>query len=132
MIINLSIPAFIDDVQAKGLSNVIVENDVLLNITGASACRCAIVPEDVLPVRVNQHVAIIRTDENVNSKYLMHLFISNYKDKLMHIATAGGATREALTKENIQNLEIPLPSIDLQNKFAQIIEKIEEQKSLYE
>ncbi|MCK9328664.1 MAG: restriction endonuclease subunit S [Candidatus Cloacimonetes bacterium] len=125
--------AFIDDVQAKGLSNVIVEkNDVLLNITGASVCRCAIVPEDVLPARVNQHVAIIRTDENVNSKYLMHLFISNYKDKLMHIATAGGATREALTKENIQNLEIPLPSIDLQNKFAQIIEKIEEQKSLYE
>lgn len=125
--------AFIDDLQAKGLSNVIVEkNDVLLNITGASVCRCAIVPEDVLPARVNQHVAIIRTNEDVNSKYLMHLFISSYKDKLMHIATAGGATREALTKENIQNLEIPLPSLDLQNKFAIIIEKIEEQKSLYE
>lgn len=125
--------AFIDDIQAKGLSNVIVEkNDVLLNITGASVCRCTIVPEDVLPARVNQHVAIIRTNKNVNSKYLMHLFISNYKDKLMHIATAGGATREALTKENIQNLEIPLPSIELQNKFASIIEKIEEQKSLYE
>ena len=31
-----------------------------LNITGASVARCCIVPEDVLPARVNQHVSIIR------------------------------------------------------------------------
>jgi len=36
--------AFIDDNQAAGLANVVIEeNDVLLNITGASVARCCIV-----------------------------------------------------------------------------------------
>ena len=49
--------AFIDDHQAEQLENVIVEGgDVLLNITGASVARCCIVPDVVLPARVNQHV----------------------------------------------------------------------------
>jgi type I restriction enzyme, S subunit len=124
--------ALIDDIQAKSLSNVVVEeNDVLLNITGASVCRCTIVPINVLPARVNQHVVIIRTIEDINPKFLLHLFISSYKLKLLNIASSGGATREALTKENLELLEIIVPPIDLQNKFAKIIEKIEEQKSLY-
>jgi type I restriction enzyme S subunit len=124
--------AFIDDKQASKLSNVILErNDVLLNITGASVCRSAIVPNDVLPARVNQHVAIIRPIQELNPKYLLHLLISNYKNKLMNIALSGGATREALTKENIELLNIINPPIKLQNKFAKIIEKIEFQKKLY-
>lgn len=49
--------AYIDDDQADSLNNVIVQgNDVLLNITGASVARCCIVPTEVLPARVNQHV----------------------------------------------------------------------------
>jgi len=57
--------AFIDDEQASKLSNVVVEeNDVLLNITGASIARCCVVPSDLLPARVNQHVSIIRLKRN--------------------------------------------------------------------
>lgn len=53
--------AHISDEQADQLSNVIVEeNDVLFNITGVSVTRCCIVPADVLPARVNQHVMILR------------------------------------------------------------------------
>jgi len=45
--------AFIDAEQAHKLRNVIVEvDDVLLNITGASVCRCCILPKDVIPARV--------------------------------------------------------------------------------
>ena len=48
--------AFIDDNQADKLNNVTLEaDDVLLN-TGASIARTCIVPKDVLPARVNQHV----------------------------------------------------------------------------
>ena len=54
--------AFIDDNQADELRNVIVlENDILLNITGDSVARCCIAPFKYLPARVNQHVSIIRT-----------------------------------------------------------------------
>lgn len=53
--------AHISDEQADQLSNVVVEeNDVLFNITGVSVTRCCIVPADVLPARVNQHVMILR------------------------------------------------------------------------
>jgi len=126
--------AFIDNEQADKLSNVILEeDDILLNITGASVCRCTIVPKQVLPARVNQHVAIIRLQRSMNSKFFLHLFISyQFKQKIMNIATSGGATREALTKENLILLKIIKPPIAEQNKFAKTIEKIEAQKALYE
>src|SRR5438093_1014502 len=54
---------YIGDDHARKLGNVTVEaGDVLLNITGDSVARCCSAPASVLPARVNQHVAIIRTD----------------------------------------------------------------------
>ena len=53
--------AFINEIQAKKLNGVTIEkDDILLNITGASVGRCTIIPENLLPARVNQHVSIIR------------------------------------------------------------------------
>ena len=117
--------AFIDDEQAEKLSNVVVENgDVLLNITGASVCRCAVVPEAILPARVNQHVCIIRPFGDVRSEYLLHLLISTpYKQKLLKMSGAG-ATREALTKQQVEMLEIPVPPIELQLRFEGIKAKV--------
>ena len=39
---------------------------------------------------------------------------------ILTLAGAGGATREALTKKQVENLGIPVPPIELQNKFAEI------------
>ena len=53
--------AHISDEQASKLDNVTIEeDDVLLNITGASVARSCVVPNEILPARVNQHVCIIR------------------------------------------------------------------------
>ena len=53
--------AFINDLQAEKLKNVIVEEgDVLLNITGDSVARACMVDKKYLPARVNQHVCIVR------------------------------------------------------------------------
>jgi type I restriction enzyme S subunit len=123
--------AFIDDIQADGLSNVKVENhDVLLNITGASVCRCTIVPDFILPARVNQHVAIIRAKKDLlNPCFFLNLIISiQFKRKLLALAGAGGATREALTKTQIEEIELPVPPIKTQNQFAKRVEMIEQQK----
>ena len=49
--------AHISEEQAEKLDNVTIEeNDVLLNITGASVARSCVVPSKILPARVNQHV----------------------------------------------------------------------------
>lgn len=99
--------AFIDGNQAKKLDNVEVrEGDILLNITGDSIARTCIVPKEILPARVNQHVSIIRVNERIDKNYLLYylLFRKNY---LLTISRVGG-TRNALTKEALENIEICL------------------------
>jgi type I restriction enzyme S subunit len=112
--------AFIDNSQAKKLSNVVVEPlDILLNITGASVARCCLVPEKILPARVNQHVAIIRIDKNLaDPRFIYMCMISQkYKSKLLSLAQ-GGATREALTKITIEEFELELPQSITQTFIA--------------
>ncbi|MGV0969897.1 restriction endonuclease subunit S [Empedobacter sp.] len=125
--------AYIDDLQAEKLKNVIVEKgDVLFNITGASVCRCTVVPKNILPARVNQHVAILRTKfEIINNYFLNNLLISNpVKSNLLRIGSGGGAVMEAITKEQLENFEIIIPPLELQNQFAEKIKNIEAQKEL--
>jgi len=127
--------AFIDDKQAHELRNVIIEeNDVLLNITGASVARCCIVPEEILPARVNQHVSIIRPDANIlNPRFLSRMLTcENYQLKLVKDAKSKGATREAITKEEIELMKVIAPPIELQTQFAQIAEKTEAIKAQYQ
>jgi type I restriction enzyme S subunit len=105
--------AFLDDAQANELSNVEVQpNDVLLNITGASVARCCLVPEDVLPARVNQHVSIIRPITNkLDASFLHYLLISKtYKNQLLQTGSEGGSTRQAITKAQIQDFSIDYPA----------------------
>lgn len=115
--------AFIDDIQAGGLSNVDVQlDDILLNITGASVARCCIVPDEILPARVNQHVAIVRVIKELANPYFVLYAINSprYKQHLLTLAQ-GGATREALTKTTIENFEINMPPLVIQNKIASIL-----------
>jgi len=124
--------AYIDDEQAAALSNVtILEDDVLLNITGASVARCCIVPSDLLPARVNQHVCIIRPLDNVLVPIFLNKVLTNisYQIRLLALARSKGATREALPKSVVDSLLIPLPPLPLQHSFAQKIEQIEQQKA---
>ena len=118
--------AFINEEQASEtrLARVIVEpQDILLNITGASVARCCIVPEHLLPARVNQHVSLVRVDPNrADSHYVLYCINSPvYKHQLLTLAQ-GGATREALTQKIIGNLEIPLPPIPIQRKIANFLD----------
>src|SRR5439155_18971019 len=101
--------AYIDDYQATELANVVIQpGDVLLNITGDSVARCCQVPSDVLPARVNQHVAILRPHpQKLDAQFLHYLLVSPaYQARLLALAAAG-ATRNALTKGMLERLEIP-------------------------
>lgn len=115
--------AFIDEIQANELDNVTVErNDILLNITGASVARCCKVPDNILPARVNQHVSIIRVNPSkADYRYVLYALNSpQIKKSLLNLAQ-GGATREALTKEKIENFDIPLPKLNIQHKIGDIL-----------
>ena len=123
--------AFLDAVQAEELAGVTVqENDVLLNITGASVARCTIVPRGVLPARVNQHVAIIRPiPEKVSSAFLHYLLISQpYKSRLLETGEEGGSTRQAITKAQLLEFTISHPvSVETQLVTAKHLDEVREQ-----
>jgi len=121
--------AYLNDEQAKTLSNVEVhQGDILLNITGDSVARACIVPSDVIPARVNQHVAILRPKEKANATFILAWLQTN-KDLLLKLASSG-ATRNALTKRMLEGLDINLPSIDIQNHIAELISLIQSKINL--
>ena len=122
--------AHITDEQAEKLDNVTIkENDVLLNITGASVARCCKVPKDLLPARVNQHVSIIRCKERLLPEFVACMFTEdNYQRLLWNIATAGGATREAITKQQIEDLVLIVPPVEKQQEFMNFAHQVNKSK----
>lgn len=124
--------AFIDDSQAKALNNVTVESkDVLLNITGDSVARVCQVPDKWLPARVNQHVAIIRANQDrLCPEFLLYSLLTNgNKNTLLTLASAG-ATRNALTKQMIEDFEITVPPLPEQRAIASILSTIDDKIEL--
>jgi type I restriction enzyme S subunit len=117
--------ARLHDEQAQKLDNVEVEsNDVLLNITGASVARVCRAPAEVIPARVNQHVSIIRLTSQIRPEYLEHCFLHpTYKAQLLKIAEAG-ATRQAITKAQIETLLVPIPTICKQDQFVMALRQV--------
>ena len=121
---NYSGLVFINDEAATKLKGVsIKESDVLLNITGDSVARTCIVPSDVLPARVNQHVAIVRPkSEILNPIFLNYYLASPYMQSFMlGIAVGKGTSRNAMTKDMIAEFEVPCPPIKVQQKIIDIL-----------
>lgn len=118
--------ARIDDDQADKLSNVTVQSgDVLFNITGASVARCCVVPNSVLPARVNQHVSILRPiDTVISSEFLHYLLISpDTKQALLNVGEEGGSTRQAITKAQLQGFRIVYPPLPEQKRIVSILDE---------
>ena len=113
--------ARIDNSAAYKLRRVNVkEDDVLLNITGDSVARCCIVPKWTLPARVNQHVAIIRTTDRLNSAFLQK-YLSTPQVKAYVLGHDSGGTRKALTKAHIESFLVPLPPLFEQRRIAHVL-----------
>ena len=119
--------AFIDEEQAKKLDNVTIqENDVLLNITGASVARCCIVDKNYLPARVNQHVSILRLKDEMIPRFLHYYLISPTVKSELLFSSSGGATREAITKSMLQEFKVPLIPLIIQEKTVAYLDEISE------
>lgn len=121
---------YIDKSLAKQLSQVeLFSNDLLLNITGASVARCCIVPDDILPARVNQHVCIIRQCRISNVFLEYCLTNESYQEYLLLLSNKNGATREALTKAQVENLEVIFPPLTEITRFVRLVHQINKLKS---
>ena len=124
--------ASIGERHADELKNVeVFQDDVLLNITGDSVARVCQVAPDVLPARVNQHVAIIRPDSvNLDTDYLRYCLVTPEMQTLLLSWAGSGGTRNALTKGMIESLEIPLPVLLEQRAIAHVLGTLDDKIEL--
>ena len=114
-----------EKIHHKMKSTKVRQNDVLLNITGASIGRCCAF-ETNIEANVNQHVCIIRPKKDLNSKYLSYFLASTNIQTLIR-NNQDGASREGLAFSEIKNFPVPVIEIGKQIK---IVGEIREKESV--
>ena len=109
-----------EEVHQKMKGTEVLANDLLLNITGGSLGRCAVVPADFNCGNVSQHVCIMRSIL-VEPEYFHALVLSSYFAKSMKITGSG---REGLPKYSLEQMAFPLPPLSEQQRIVMEIEKL--------
>ncbi|MDE3001320.1 MAG: restriction endonuclease subunit S [Gemmatimonadota bacterium] len=101
------------------LRSEVFENDVLLNITGASIGRCCRMPEIDGRANVNQHVCAIRLfgSSEATAGVLAAVLESHIGQHQITQLNAGG-NREGLNYQQVRSLALPWPGDD--SEFARI------------
>jgi type I restriction enzyme S subunit len=104
------------------------ENDILMSIT-ADLGRTAVVPKLDRQAFINQHLVILRLNKNINPTYISHYLSSGGGQRQM-MSSNKGAAKAGLNFNDIRNIKVLLPPLELQNKYVQIISKSEKMRLL--
>ena len=116
--------AYIDEtINNKMLGSQVEENDILLNITGASIGRACVVPENFDKANVNQHVIIIRLIDPRMKSFIHLCIISHYIQKIIKDVQVG-VSREGLSGEKLSKFIIPIPPLDEQERIVVKVESL--------
>jgi type I restriction enzyme S subunit len=111
-----------NEVHKQMNGTTVFANDILLNITGGSMGRCALVPMDFEEGNVSQHVCIIRP-LLVDNNFYHSIALSPFFQKFIFSSTTG-AGREGLPKYNLEQFIIPLPPLAEQNRIVRKLEEL--------
>ena len=111
-----------EEINQKKSGSIVKPKDILLNITGGSIGRCALVPDDFDIANVNQHVIIIRLVNPELRKYLHDVITSPYIQEQI-LSRQVGSGRGGLSAETLSSFLIPLPPM---NEQVSIIKKLQD------
>ena len=111
--------------RAKKILN---ENDILISTVRLILKNIAIFNKKKSELTIaSTGFCILRSKNTINSKYIFEIIKSdNFTETL--IKKQIGANYPAVSDRDIKSIKIPVPPIELQNKFAERIEKIEKLK----
>ena len=109
--------------HAKMSGTVVVANDLLFNITGASIGRCAAVPSDFDEANVSQHVTILRTVIPALNAFLHKVLVSRHvQQTVMDVQV--GVSREGLSIAKLGQFLIPVPPLAEQTRIVTRVEEL--------
>lgn len=124
--------AFITEQQHEKMKGSQLQpKDVLLNITGASIGRCAVLPADFEEGNVNQHVCIIRMSQAITPEFCGWFLNSNLGQKQIWNLQAGG-NREGLNFQQIRSFRIPVLTVEEQCSIVDILSTVSDKRNLLE
>lgn len=124
--------AFITEQQHEKMKGSQLQpKDVLLNITGASIGRCAVLPADFEEGNVNQHVCIIRMSQAITPEFCGWFLNSNLGQKQIWNLQAGG-NREGLNFQQIRSFRIPVFTVEEQCSIVEILSTVSDKLNLLE
>ncbi len=111
------------ETHAKMAGTVVVANDLLFNITGASIGRCAVVPSDFDEANVSQHVTIIRAVLPELNAFLHKVLVSRHvQQTVMDVQV--GVSREGLSIAKLGQFLIPVPPLAEQSRIVTRVEAL--------
>lgn len=100
-------------------NSTVIAKDILLNITGGSIGRCAIVPDDFSKGSINQHILIIRMVEE-ETRFFTHLVLcSPYAQN--HIKSKAVGDKEGFSGGRCKYMPVPLPPLPVQKRIVSTI-----------
>ena len=111
------------EINDRMSGSIVQAKDVLLNITGASIARSAVVPDTFDLGNVNQHVAIIRLIDKEYRNFL-HLYLISPVVYNMIMDVQVGVSREGLSMTRFKEFVVPIPPPHEQKQIVKKVEKI--------
>jgi restriction endonuclease S subunit len=102
---------------------IVQSKDILLNITGASIGRCALVLEEFDEANVSQHVTIIRVIEPAIRQFIHKCLISSTVQKnIMDVQV--GISREGLSMTRLREFLLPIPPLAEQKRIVTKVDQL--------
>lgn len=105
-------------VHAAMKGTAVASDDVLLNITGASIGRSAIVPSGIGEANVSQHVMIVRPIDPRLAPFLHLSLIAPFFQRFIFEVQVG-ISRQGLSKRQAGKLPVPLPPLGEQGRIVE-------------
>lgn len=103
-------------------NSTVISKDILLNITGGSIGRCAIIPDNFTKGSINQHILIIRLI-NTELRHFIHAIIcSEYGQS--HIKNNTVGDKDGFSGGRCKNMPIPLPPLAEQKRIADTLDEV--------
>lgn len=108
------------------------QGDLMMVCVGATIGKVVLVPENMEPFSLARSVALIKPNKSIiTSEYLLWFFNSELGKRQIKNST-NAAAQGGLYTGKLKNINISIPPIALQNKFATIVKKVEILKSEYQ